>query len=285
MVGDAVYTSTPHTFDMPVTDVTNVEPASSTQLINSVSPSSMTVVQAQTYPVVKGDTLIGIAAKYGIDWHTILNLNIDLLNANVARAVAAGYPRHTAGWWIFPGQKLRISTAQTQEWTNTTTVTEATTRSTVNNKFTITSVHEYDIKKVKRDAGIAYFAGLKEVSTYIEDLTVAADSDVFEVSQFQVADSSKYSSNNVAITNSNSVVNLVENPNFSLGLQSFNDAAGLGAGSYDAIASIALSNDFAYSGTLAAKITYGSGVAHPQGVFVRLNGLPANQYVAHTYRT
>lgn len=284
-VGDAVYTSIPNTLDMPVTDVINVEPASSTQLLNSVQPNSMTVVQAQNYPVVKGDTLIGIAARYGVDWHTILDLNIDLLNANVTRAVKAGYPRHTAGWWIFPGQKLRISTAQTQEWTNTTTVTEGTTRSTVNNKFTITSVHEYDMKTVRRDAAIAYFAGLKEVSAYMEDFTQAADSERFETTQFQIADRATYSNNNVTITNSNSVTNLIKNPNFALGTQNYVDAAQLGAGSYDAIASIVLSNDFAYSGTLSGKITYGSGVAHPQGVFIRLSGLPANQYVAHTYRT
>jgi len=285
-VGDAIYTSTPHTLDYPVTDVTNVEPASSRELLNKTEPNSMTVVQAQNYTVVKGDTLIGISARYGIpDWHQILDLNVDLLNANLDRAVAAGYPRHTAGWWIFPGQKLRISTAQTKEWTITTTVTESTTRSTVNNKFTITSVHKYDIKTVRRDAAIAYFAGLKEVVAYKEDLTVAADSEIFEVTQIQIADDSEYSSNNVAIVNSNAVTNLTNNPNFSMGLQGINDANGLGAGSYDAIASIVLSDDFAYSGTISAKITYGAGVDHPQGVFVRLNGLPANQYVGHTWRT
>ncbi len=285
-VGDAVYTDIPHTFDMPVSDVTNVEPASSVNLLNKVQPNSQTVTQAENYTVVKGDTLIGIAARYGIpDWHTILNLNAPLLNANLSRAVSAGYPRHTAGWWIFPGQKLRISTAQTKEWTVTTTVTESTTRSTVNNKFTITSVHEYDIKTVKRDAAIAYFAGLKEVTAYHEDLTVAADSEKFEVTQIQIADASTYSSNNIMIENSNSATNLVKNPNFAVGLQGYNDANGLGAGSYDAIASIVLSNDFSFSGTLSAKITYGSGVAHPQGVFIRLNGLAANQYVAHTWRT
>src|SRR5690606_16077281 len=100
----------------------------------------------------------------------------DVCSSDLDRAVKAGYPRHTAGWWIFPGQQLRISTAQTQEWTVTTTVTESTTRSTVNNKFTITSIHEYDIKTVRRDAAIAYFAGLKEVAVYHEDFTVAADS-------------------------------------------------------------------------------------------------------------
>lgn len=285
-IGDAVYTSTPHTFDMPVTDVTNVEPASSTKLLNKKEPKSQVVTKAQTYTVVKGDTLIGIAAKYGIkDWHKILDLNLDLLEANLDRAEAAGYPRHTAGWWIFPGQKLRISTQQTKEWTVTTTVTEHTTRSTVNNKFTITSVHEYDIKKVRRDAAIAYFAGLKEVSAYREDFTVAADSDVFEVSQIQIADAGSYGHNNVIISNSNSVTNLVKNPNFALGVQGYNDANALGAGSYDSIASLVLSNDFAFSGSLSGKITYGAGVAHPQGVFIRLNNLPANAYVAHTWRT
>lgn len=285
-IGDAVYTSIPHTLDMPVTDVVNVEPASSVDLLNKVQPSSQVVTQAENYTVVKGDTLIGIAARYGIpDWHTILNLNAPLLNANLNRATSAGLPRHTAGWWIFPGQKLRISTAQTKEWTVTTTVTESTTKSTVNNKFTITSVHEYDIKTVRRDAAIAYFAGLKEISAYREDLTAAADSDKFEVAQIQIGDASTYSRNNTIITNSNSVTNLIKNPNFALGTQNYVDANALGAGSYDAIASIALSNDFAFSGTLSAKITYGSGTAHPQGVFIRLSGLPANQYVGHTWRT
>ncbi|HEY6020541.1 MAG TPA: LysM domain-containing protein [Candidatus Paceibacterota bacterium] len=284
-VGDAVFTSVPHTFDHPITDVTNVEPANSKELLNKTEPFSETVVQSQSYTVVKGDTLIGIAARYGIpDWHTILDLNIDLLNANVDRAVNAGYPRHTAGWWIFPGQNLRISTAQTQEWTNTTTVTESTTRSTVNNKFTITSVHEYDIKKVKRDAAIAYFAGLKEVRVYREDFTVAADSDRFEETQFQIYDDSTYSTNNVNIVNSNSVVNLIKNPNFAMGLQGINDAGLLG-GSYNSIASVVLSNDFAYSGTISAKITYGASTGNPQGVFIRLYGLPASAYVGYTYQT
>lgn len=284
-VGDAILTDIPHTFDMPVADVTNVEPASSVDLLNKVQPSSQVVTQAANYTVVKGDTLIGIAAKYGIpDWHTILNLNVPLLNANLNRAVSAGLPRRTAGWWIFPGQKLRISTAQTKEWTTTTTVTESTTRSTVNNKFTITSVHEYDIKTVRRDAAIAYFAGLKEVAAYREDLTVAADSDKFEVTQIQIGDASTYSRNNVVIENSNSATNLIKNPNFALGIQDYNDVSGLG-GSYDALSNFVLSNDFAFSGTLSCKITYGASSGHPQGLFVRLNGLPANQYVAHTYRT
>jgi len=95
-VGDAIFASVPHTFDQPVTTVTSVEPASSTQLLNKTVPQSMTVVQAQVAPVVKGDTLIGIAARYGVDWHSIVDLNIDLLNANLTRAVNAGYPRHTA---------------------------------------------------------------------------------------------------------------------------------------------------------------------------------------------
>jgi len=285
-VGDAVYTSTPNTYNYPVTDVTNVEPAVSTQLLNKVEPHSSVVVQAKSYTVVKGDTLIGIAARYGIkDWHSILDLNKDLLNANLDRAVKAGYPRHTAGWWIFPGQKLRISTAQTKEWTVTTTVTESTTRSTVSNKFTITSVHEYDIKTVRRDAAIAYFAGLKEVAAYREDLAVAADSEAFEVTQFQIGDVEEFSTNNVGIVNSNSVVNLISNPNFAMGLQGYIDANALGAGSYDAIASIVLDDTYSHSGTVSAKITYGAGVAHPQGVFVRLNGLPANAWVGHTYRT
>ncbi len=284
-VGDAIYTSVPHTFDMPVTDVTNVEPASSKSLLNKTEPHSMTVVQAQNYTVVKGDTLIGIAARYGIpDWHQILDLNLDLLNANIDRAAAAGYPRHTAGWWIFPGQKLRISTAQTKEWTTTTTVTESTTKSTANNKFTITSVHEYDVKTVRRDAAIAYFAGLKEISAYVEDFTVASDSEKFEVTQFQIADGGGYETNNVVISNSNSVVNLIENPNFSLGLQSINDAAVLG-GSFDAIASIELDNTVAYSGTISAKIVYGASTGNPQGVFIRIDGLPESAWVAHTYRT
>lgn len=285
-VGDATYTSTPHNFDYPITNVTNVEPANSTELLNSTEPNSMTIVQAQTYTVVKGDTLIGIAARYGIaDWHEILDLNTELLNENVDRAANAGYPRHTAGWWIFPGQQLRISTAQTSEWTTTTTVTESTTRSTVNNKFTITSVHEYDVKKVKRDAAIAYFAGLREVVAYREDFTIASDSERFEVAQFQISDDSVFSNNNVSVVNSNSVVNLIKNPNFSKGLQGIVDANALGAGSYDSIASVVLSSDYAFSGTITAKITYGAGVAHPQGVFVRLNGLPANAYVGHTWRT
>lgn len=284
-VGDAVYTSTPHTFDYPVTNVTNVEPASSRELLNKTEPNSMVVVQAQSYTVKKGDTLIGIAARYGIDWHEILDLNMDLLNANLDRAVAAGYPRHTAGWWIFPGQQLRISTAQTKEWTTTTTVTESTTRSTVNNKFTITSVHEYDIKKVRRDAAIAYFAGLKEIAAYREDFTVASDSEAFYVDQIQLADAPLFESNNSSIINSNSVTNLIKNPNFALGVQNYIDANALDSDEYDAIDSIVLDDAVSYSGGTSAKITYGSGTGNPQGVFVRLSGLPANQYVGHTWRT
>lgn len=70
----------------------------------SKAPNHPRVVAGkERHEVVAGDTLSAIAAKRGVDWHDVWELNKDALNAD---AVRHGHPDANGGDLIFPGVKL-----------------------------------------------------------------------------------------------------------------------------------------------------------------------------------
>lgn len=211
-VGKGVFDDLPRSFDTPVSNSIAKEVTSSSFSSNQTSTSravnfieNVSYVQKQVtsnvqvakdayYTVVKGDWLIKIAARYGIDWHTIYNLNKDLIDND--RRVSK-LPSRPDGWWIFPGQQLRIPGVIMENMTQTSTVTErivsttqdvittstntnintntTSTLTTARARFTTTQIHRYEIKTATRDVAIAYFTGLREVRLFTVNYIAAED--------------------------------------------------------------------------------------------------------------
>lgn len=159
------------------------------------------VAQARYYTVVRGDYLIKIASRYGVNWQDIYRANQSLIDSDYRVNLL---PRRYPGWWIFPGQQLRIpgedlvqvDTTETHVerkksnigvstvTTYNTDVTKETTTLTTRERFTTTSVHRYDIKTVKRDVELGYFAGIKELKVFRADWLSNADLDVYRVEDY-----------------------------------------------------------------------------------------------------
>lgn len=163
------------------------------------------VAQARYYTVVRGDYLIKIASRYGVNWQDIYRANQSLIDSDYRVNLL---PRRYPGWWIFPGQQLRIpgedlvqvDTTETHVerkksnigvstvTTYNTDVTKETTTLTTRERFTTTSVHRYDIKTVKRDVELGYFAGIKELKVFRADWLSNADLDVYRVEDYSTGE-------------------------------------------------------------------------------------------------
>ena len=163
------------------------------------------VAQARYYTVVRGDYLIKIASRYGVNWQDIYRANQSLIDSDYRVNLL---PRRSPGWWIFPGQQLRIpgedlvqvDTTETHVerkrsnigvstvTTYNTDVTKETTTLTTRERFTTTSVHRYDIKTVKRDVELGYFAGIKELKVFRADWLSNADLDAYRVEDYSTGE-------------------------------------------------------------------------------------------------
>lgn len=163
------------------------------------------VAQARYYTVVRGDYLIKIASRYGVNWQDIYRANQSLIDSDYRVNLL---PRRYPGWWIFPGQQLRIpgedlvqvDTTETHVerkksnigvstvTTYNTDVTKETTTLTTRERFTTTSVHRYDIKTVKRDVELGYFAGIKELKVFRADWLSNADLDAYRVEDYSTGE-------------------------------------------------------------------------------------------------
>ena len=77
-------------------------------------------------------------------------------------------PAQGQDFWVFPGGTMRLPA---QVMTGLTAVTQVvlgrkpTTETRL--RFATTQVHRYDVKTVTRDAGVAYFAGVREAQPYV----------------------------------------------------------------------------------------------------------------------
>lgn len=218
-IGKAVFDDLPRSYDTPVSTSIKKEVSSSSfstnessssqytnyienvSYVNKTVTNNVTVAKDAYYTVVKGDWLIKIAARYGIDWHVIYEMNKDLIknDPRVGRL-----PSRPEGWWIFPGQQLRIPGVIMENITQTSTVTERvvsttadvittnvnkTVDTTVNNtltttraRFTTAQTHRYEIKTATRDAAIAYFTGLREIRLFTVNYVAAEDTPSYVVS-------------------------------------------------------------------------------------------------------
>lgn len=120
--------------------------------------------------LIKAEGLQAIQPYVSVPWKEIEAAN----PGAITKVRSTGtVPVRGTDWWIYPGQQLKVPAAVMNKLTDTQTVTERKFTLETRLRFNTTSVHRYEMRTVKRDAAIAYFAGVREVqpytSTYIKD--------------------------------------------------------------------------------------------------------------------
>ena len=157
-----VSSSLPALSTKPVIRSMETEVANS-ELWRSVRTSTETVSQEAFYDIVSGDTLIGIGQKLGMNWWDLYTANRPMIDNDYRLNLL---PRRDPGWWIFPGQRLRISEEIINHITETSVRTQRVETTTTRDRFSTTAVHKYETKEAYRDAHLAYFAGIREIKVY-----------------------------------------------------------------------------------------------------------------------
>lgn len=195
-VGKGNVTDTvPRIYDQPISTTVQRETTSSEINTYSTSTNSTRIAADAYYTVVSGDWLIKIGARYNIPWQQIYQANRGVIDTDPRVGML---PLRSPGWWIFPGQALRIPNAIMEQITNTQTVTEkkvsSTTTTTTRTRFTTTSIHRYEVRQVERDSAIAYFAGINEVRVY--KLSYLTEDDTLQYN-WQTLDTSHFNFNNM----------------------------------------------------------------------------------------
>ena len=126
---------------------------------------------------IKAEGLQAISAFVDVPWDDIAATN----PGAITHVKSTGtLPVRGTDWWIYPGQQLRVSAAVMKKLTDTSTVTERKLTLESRVRFNTTSIHRYDIKTLKRDASIAYFAGLREVQPFTSTFIAGEDKPYFE---------------------------------------------------------------------------------------------------------
>lgn len=121
------------------------------------------LAQDQYNTIVKAEGLQAVQPYVDVPWKDIQAANPDA----VTKVKSTGtVPIRGTDWWIYPGQQLKVPASVMRKITDTDTVTERKLTLETRYRFNNTSVHRYEWRTVKRDAAIAYFAGLREVQPY-----------------------------------------------------------------------------------------------------------------------
>ena len=129
------------------------------------------------YTVIKAEGLQKLQPYTNIPWQDIAAANPGAINT---RNVAGTLPVRGTDWWIFPGQELRIPASVMNKLTDSSVVLESKATLETRVRFTTTAIHRYDVRTVRRDAAIAYFAGIREVIPMVSSYIYGQDREVFE---------------------------------------------------------------------------------------------------------
>lgn len=127
--------------------------------------------------IIKAEGLQAIQPYVDVPWK-----DIEAANPNtITKVKSTGtMPVRGTDWWIYPGQQLKVPAAVMRKITDTQTVTERKLTLETRSRFNTTSVHRYDTRTVKRDAAVAYFAGLREVQPYTSTYITGEDTPVYK---------------------------------------------------------------------------------------------------------
>lgn len=138
-------------------------------------------------------------------------------------------PSQGNDWWVFPGATLRMPASIMRGLTGASETTLQQNHSTqARLRFVTSCIHRYDTKTAMRDAGVAYFAGIREVqplvATYISEL----DPDVFTFSSY---DDSQWIRSNIRSLDSGPITTAgslyeVLNPGFDQGIDLWDQVQG-----------------------------------------------------------
>lgn len=136
------------------------------------------VLAADQYnTVIKAEGLQAIQPFVGVPWKEIEAAN----PGAVTKVRSTGtVPIRGTDWWIYPGQQLKVPAAVMERITATSTVTERKLTLEQRTRFSTVSVHRYDYRTVRRDAAVAYFAGVREVTPYTSTYVPGEDKPVFD---------------------------------------------------------------------------------------------------------
>lgn len=135
------------------------------------------VLAADQYnTIIKAEGLQALQPFVTIPWEEIERAN----PGAVTKVKSTGtVPLRGSDWWIYPGQQLKIPASVMTRLTDTATVTERKLTLESRVRFNSVSAHRYDYRTVKRDAAIAYFAGVREVQPYTSSYIAGEDKPVF----------------------------------------------------------------------------------------------------------
>ena len=142
---------------------------------DSIQPFVLAADQYNT--IIKSEGLQAVQPYVDVPWAEIEAAN----PGAVTKVKSVGtVPIRGSDWWIYPGQQLKVPAAVMQRLTGTQTVTERKLTLESRVRFNTTSVHRYDTRVVKRDAAVAYFAGVREVQPYASTYVKGEDKPVLD---------------------------------------------------------------------------------------------------------
>ena len=197
-LGSGTMGTVPRLYDEPLSKTLTTEAYTDVTEATYTTTNSTVMAADAFYTVVSGDWLIKIGKRYSIPWQEIYNANRSMVDKDPRVRLL---PQRSPGWWIFPGQQLRIPNSIMEQITNTSTTTEKTistsTISTVRNRFVKTQIHRYEYRTATRDAAMAYFAGVREIQIFQLDYTVALDTEeynfpLYDTGSFTMVDMTQY---------------------------------------------------------------------------------------------
>jgi len=212
-VGQGYVTGTlPNMVNTPISDTYRLE-AGTQAVYRRTELQPYVLAQNEIETLVKSEGLIKIAPYTSIPWEAIQKSNPGAL---VTKSTPGLLPVRGADWWIVPGQTLRIPANVMEALTSSSTVVERKLTLEHRVRFNTTSVHRYDIKTLKRDAAVAYFAGIREVFPLTSTYIIGEDKDTYNFSTY---DSTQWVFNNIrqveeGPVTTNSLFYTVENPLF-----------------------------------------------------------------------
>lgn len=178
-----VTSSLPHTADKPLSGDFDLE-VSGSAVYSRPPLEAHILAQAQYYTSILDSALAGLPEQLSVPWREFANAVPDALSMIFGGSTASTGPVKGSDYWVFPGQTLKLPTSIMEALTGLSTTISA--RATYDNRirFTTTSVHRYEIKTVRRDAAIAYFAGVREVVPMVTSYINNADNDEWTFSTY-----------------------------------------------------------------------------------------------------